>query len=190
MLALLPLLLKILQDILHIAVPDSEAVLVNLVFLFFCFAGIITWRAEKHLSLASLLEKTSGKVKLVLSKFRSFATLFVLTVLFFDSLCQLVNPAQLANKIWGISLKFVFLFLPLCYASLIFLSFAKKNDRLFSFLGFFAGLFASAGTLGREKGRKKKRKKKRGKRKKERKKGKKEEKYTVRSFWITSGMSI
>ena len=148
LLALLPLLLKILQDILHIAVPDSEAVLVNLVFLFFCFAGIITWRAEKHLSLASLLEKTSGKVKLVLSKFRSFATLFVLTVLFFDSLCQLVNPAQLANKIWGISLKFVFLFLPLCYASLIFLSCAKKNDRLFSFWGFFAGLFASAGTLG------------------------------------------
>lgn len=145
LLALLPIVVKIFQDCLHLVIPDSEAVLVNLVFIFACFAGIITFQEKRHLSLASLMDGAPEKIKAILSKTRILAGCAVLTSLFFDSFCQMVNPSQLVNSVWQIPLKFVFAFLPLCYAAILIFSFTE--NKLYSILGFVLGLLLSAGTI-------------------------------------------
>ncbi len=145
LLACLPLAVKILQDFFHVTVLDSEAVLVNLIFVFSCFAGIVTYQKNKHLSLASLLDNARPEVKNIFSKIRTFAVCTVLTAIFFDSLCQLVNPVQLQTTIWGIRLQYIFAFLPLCYGCLIVFSF--KENKLYAVLGLVLGILISTGTI-------------------------------------------
>ncbi|QTQ11428.1 TRAP transporter large permease subunit [Treponema parvum] len=145
LLAILPLIFKVFQDGFHIAVPDADAVLVNLVFLFFCFSGIITWRSGRHLSLASLLGKAPDKIRAVFFQVRACAVSFVITALFFDSFCQMVNPEQLSNTAWGIPLKIFFAFLPLCYFGIEVFCLKEKEGRLASVLGIFFGFFVALG---------------------------------------------
>ncbi len=146
-LAVLPLAFKILQDGLHIQVPESDAVLVNLVFLFSCFAGLITWRDNRHLNLASVSDKVSPKVHAVFAALNSCGVSAVITALFLDSLCQAVNPDQLPSFVWGIPLKFFYIFLPLCYFFILMLIVRTKEHPAAIISGILIGLFVSLGPI-------------------------------------------
>ena len=61
-LALFPLVTKICQSVFNVIILNNENVMVNLVFVFSCIAGAITWREDRHISLASLTDLFPEKV--------------------------------------------------------------------------------------------------------------------------------
>ena len=146
-LAVLPIAFKICQDGLHVQIPDADLAMVNIVFLFSCLAGLITWRENKHLSLASISDKAPEQVKKVLTAVRSGVSAAVLTAVFLDSLCQLLNPEQLGNTVFGIPLKLFYVFLPLCYFCILFVALRKGDNLLALVLGIIIGILVSLGPV-------------------------------------------
>jgi len=67
-LALFPLVTKICQSVFGVIIVNNENVMVNLVFVFSCIAGAITWREDRHISLASLTDLFPEKVTRVILK--------------------------------------------------------------------------------------------------------------------------
>ncbi|MBQ9630702.1 MAG: TRAP transporter permease DctM/Q, partial [Treponema sp.] len=147
LLALLPFVLKFFQGLLHLAIPDSDVALVHFVFLFSCIAGLITWREDRHLSLASFLNKLPDSAKKISEQIKTAISVCILTSLFIVSFCQLVNPTQFASNFWKMPLRFFFLFLPLCYFGIIITLVTKKNNIPGFLLGFVLGILVSAGPI-------------------------------------------
>ena len=147
LLTFLPLLFYVAQKIFGMQVPGAEYGIANLVFLFACMAGIITWREKRHLSLASFSEKLPPQVKKVTDAIANGTTVAVLTVLFLNAVCQLVNPAQFNMTVWGISVRIIFVFLPLCYAALIAMIAAKKEMLISAIVGGVVGIVLSMGAI-------------------------------------------
>ena len=65
-LTLTSLVFKVMQDNFHLQILNADNLLINLAFVFSCVAGLITWREERHLSLASVSSKLPAKVKTVI----------------------------------------------------------------------------------------------------------------------------
>ena len=131
-LALLPLLLKFFQGVLKIPVPGSDVAVLNFVFFFSCIAGIITWREERHLNLASFTDKFPLWFQKIAKEVLNSVTIFVLTSLFLACICQLSNKLQFTDKFWGLSVKIFFSFLPVCYLSMIIMetiNHIKKSSK-------------------------------------------------------------
>ena len=125
-LAVVPLVLKFIQEVLRIPVPGAEMSVVHFVFLFSCMAGIVTWREDRHLSLASFVSNFPEKIQIVAKEILNAVTVCILTSLFLISLCQTVNPLQFADKFWGLPVKLFFAFLPVCYLYMIVSSSYRK----------------------------------------------------------------
>ncbi|MBQ7159628.1 MAG: TRAP transporter small permease subunit, partial [Treponema sp.] len=121
LLTFLPLIFYAVQKITSVQVPGSEYGIAQLVFLFACMAGVITWRENRHLSLASFSGKLPPHIRKVTDSIANGATVFVLTMLFLNSICQLLNPGQFTMTVWKIPVKVLFVFLPLCYALMLYM---------------------------------------------------------------------
>ena len=147
LLTFLPLLFYVVQKITTVQVPGSEYGIAHLVFLFACMAGIITWREGRHLSLASFSGKLPPNVRKVTDAISNGATIFVLTMLFINAVCQLINPGQFAMTVWGIPVKVIFIFLPLCYIAMICMVAAKKEMLVSSIVGAVLGIVLSMGAI-------------------------------------------
>ncbi|HBG37307.1 MAG TPA: hypothetical protein DDW88_09620, partial [Treponema sp.] len=100
-LIILPLLFKIMNRF-HFQILNSENAIVNLVFAFACFSGIITWREGNHISLASLTEGLPKRFKPFILSFRSATTVSILTALFFASFSASFTAFLPSQKVWGI----------------------------------------------------------------------------------------
>lgn len=125
-LAIMPLVLKLIQEVLKIPVPGADISVLNFVFLFACMAGIVTWREDRHLSLASFSSNFPEKFRLISDEFLNGITICVLTALFLTAVCQMTNSLQFADKFWGIPVKLFFAFLPICYLSMIIMASYRK----------------------------------------------------------------
>lgn len=147
MLAVLPLVLKLFQEGLAIPVINADLAQVNLVFLFACVAGVITWRADKHLGLASLSDNAPEKVKKVLMVIRTVAVAAVLTALFFSAFSQSFTMFMPTEKAWGVPLVVIFAFLPLAYLCMLIMVCAEKQNVLPAVIGILIGLYISAGPI-------------------------------------------
>lgn len=131
-LAVLPVLLKIIQNLFKIPVIGADMAMVNFVFLFSCIAGIITWREDRHLNLASFTEKFPLWFQKGANEVMTAITVAILTALFMNCICQMSNSLQFTEKYWGISTKIIFAFLPLCYLSMIIMKLVdkvRKSDK-------------------------------------------------------------
>lgn len=131
-LAVLPVLLKIIQNLFKIPVIGADMAMVNFVFLFSCIAGIITWREDRHLNLASFTEKFPLWFQKGANEVMTAITVAILTALFMNCICQMSNSLQFTEKYWGISTKIIFAFLPLCYLSMIIMKMVdkvRKSDK-------------------------------------------------------------
>ncbi|MCR5289280.1 MAG: TRAP transporter large permease subunit, partial [Treponema sp.] len=146
-LSALPLIFKFFQSKLHIQIPDTDAFLMNLVFMYSCFAGVITWQDERHLSLASFVSKLPESICHTLQAICSGIVAAFVVALFFDSFCQLVNPDQLVTKVLGIPLKLFYFFLPLCYALILVQMIQKKEHVIAIGVGSFCGLLIAMGPI-------------------------------------------
>ncbi|MBP3709443.1 MAG: TRAP transporter large permease subunit [Treponema sp.] len=144
-LALLPFIFKFLQDVCHVQVPSADIAVVHFVFLFACLAGIITWREDRHLSLASLTSKLSGNVQKAVEVVKTVVTVCIITALFFNAICQFVNPVQFDTQFWHLSTRIFFVFLPVCYLSMIVMVAMRKKRVIPSLLGVALGLLISMG---------------------------------------------
>lgn len=118
-LALLPLVLKFVQGCLKTPVLGSDLAILNFVFLFSCIAGIVTWRDDRHLNLASFTDRFPLWFQKAAKEIMTAFTVCILTALFLDCLCQISNSLQFTETFWGLSSKLFFAFLPVCYAAMI-----------------------------------------------------------------------
>jgi C4-dicarboxylate transporter, DctM subunit len=145
LLAVLPFVFRFVQGICRVQVPGSDIAVLHFVFLFSCIAGLITWREDRHLSLASFSEKLPSKIRRTVEFLRTVVTCCILTALFIDSLCQLVNPMQFTSSFWGISTRLYFAFLPLCYFGIIFMTARRRKNLAACLSGIMLGLVISMG---------------------------------------------
>ena len=146
-LAALPLVFKFFQSALHVQIPDSDIFLVNLVFLYACFAGLITWLAGRHLSLASLTAKLPERAQRLAAGVCTCVVSAFIVAIFFDAVCQVVNPDNLMTPVFHIPIKVFYVFLPLCYA-LIFVAVVRARGHVAAVaVGSAIGLFAAMGSI-------------------------------------------
>ncbi|MBQ9239425.1 MAG: TRAP transporter large permease subunit, partial [Treponema sp.] len=146
-LAVVPLVFKILQSLFFIQIPDAESIVVHVVFVYACLAGIITWRENRHLSLASFVERFPEPAQRIIVVIKNFFTAAVLTALFINAVCQLVHPAQFTTTVWHIPLRVFFLFLPCCYLMLMVISVRQQKVRVPAVAGIVVGALCASGPL-------------------------------------------
>lgn len=146
-LTLTSLVFKVMQDNFHLQILNADNLLINLAFVFSCVAGLITWREERHLSLASVSSKLPAKVKTVIDFITNVVIAMVLVQVFMASFCQLVNPDQFALIIWGIPERVYFFFFPFCYFLILILVCLNKKYRVASIIGIIIGLITSVGSF-------------------------------------------
>lgn len=125
-LAVLPLIIKLIQNVFKIPLMGSDLAIVNFVFLFSCIAGIVTWRDDRHLNLASFTDKFPVWFQKCASEVISCVTVCILTCLFITCICQMANTLQFTESFWGLSTKIFFAFLPICYLSMIIMKVFEK----------------------------------------------------------------
>lgn len=146
-LAVLPFVVKFFQSILHIQIASADTAIVQFVFLFACIAGIVTWQSDRHLSLASLLSKLPERLQKPFSFLQTLAISAILTTLFFNCFCQLVNPMQFDTSFWFISTRIIFAFLPLCYLAMLVMTGMKKRALFATLVGIILGILVSMGPI-------------------------------------------
>ncbi|MCR5045349.1 MAG: TRAP transporter large permease subunit [Treponema sp.] len=124
------LVIKIMQDNLHLQVMNADMIIVNIAFVFACVAGLITWRENRALSLANITEKLPQKARGVIKAVASFATAVIITQLFLASFLQVANPDQFTNKVLMFAEKVYFAFYPLCFLMILILLFQNSKGKL------------------------------------------------------------
>lgn len=145
LLSIIPILVKILRAF-KLPVINADNAQVNIVFMFSCIAGMITWRENRHISLASLTDNIKGKAKTVITTIRSVSITAILCALFFAAFSQLLvfHPGE---AIWGISSKVVFIFLPVAYIVMLVRACALSEHKIASIIGLVIGIAISMGPL-------------------------------------------
>jgi C4-dicarboxylate transporter, DctM subunit len=143
--AILPLIVRILQETTGIQIPSVDSAELHFFFLFCCLAGVMTWREDRHLCLASVISRMRGRMRDIFDFFRVAVIVCILTALFLDALCQLVNTAQFTGTVWKISIRFFFAFLPLCYFGILIQTAREKLHLLACLPGLLVGLLIGSG---------------------------------------------
>jgi len=146
LLSVTALVIKIMQDNLHLQVMDADAIIVNIAFVFACVAGLITWREKRALCLANVTEKFPDRARKVIKTIASFATALIITQLFLASFMQIVNPDQFTRKVLSLPEKAYFAFYPLCFLMILLLLFQNAEGKALkaaTALGVFFGALTS-----------------------------------------------
>lgn len=154
-LAVLPLIIKLIQGPFGTPVMGADTALLNFVFLFSCIAGIVTWRDDRHLNLASFTDKFPLWFQKASKEVMTSVTVCILTALFLDCICQISNSLQFTESFWGMSTKVFFAFLPLCYLSMIIMkicSTVSESERkatawISSVVGIILAFFISQASI-------------------------------------------
>ncbi len=147
LLCALPFIQLFSEKVLAIVIQDIDVMMVNLVFLFSCFASMVTWRNDKHICIAAVDQIATGKVKSIIAAIKAFIIPCVLFALFCASFSEFFVLFYPEDTIWGIQLRFIFAFLPLLYLSMIVMIIRKKEKLLFSILGLVVGFLISSGQI-------------------------------------------
>ncbi|WP_318721991.1 TRAP transporter large permease subunit [Treponema sp.] len=142
------IVIKIMQDHLHLQVLQADAILVNIGFVFACVAGVITWRENKHLSLAAVTDKLPPAVKKVVEAISDCITPMILVQFFLSAFCQFVNPAQFDKRVLlFFSERFFFFFFPLCYLAMVIMAVTQKKNRIPAIIGLVLGVLSSTDSI-------------------------------------------
>ncbi len=141
------LVFKFLQDNFHVQVMDADTILVNIAFIFACVAGVITWREDRHLNLASVTDKLPEVPRKVVKIIVAAITPMILTQIFLISLCQIVNPEQFLNRLLWLPVKVFFAFYPLCYLFMLLFSVKRSEYRIASIAGVVLGVLTSMSAI-------------------------------------------
>ena len=147
LLTLATLVIKVFQEGLGFQFYGSELFMVNLVFVFSCFAGIITWREGKHLSLSSLSDNMPEKLKAVVLRIRAGAVTAILTALFWVAFSGNLYAFSPDEKIIGIPVTVIFAVYPLMFFAILVMVIAEKKHIVSCIIGVIIGILVSCGPI-------------------------------------------
>ncbi|GMO14964.1 MAG: TRAP transporter large permease subunit [Treponemataceae bacterium] len=138
---------KVMQQELGIVIIQSDAIIANVFFIFACLAGIITWHADKHISLAAFADKFPPAAKKITGHIKNAAITLTLTSLFFAALSRTFSTFSLTETIFGIPTLLIFGILPLTYLTLMILVCRQKTHFASALVGIFLGLLIATGPI-------------------------------------------
>ena len=146
-LIILPIVFFLINDIGGIPVLDGERVIIHAVFIFACFAGMITSADHKQLNIEVFNLKLSARLKTIVSQINNGITTVVLTAIFFACFPNILVVIAPADLVWGVPVRFIFGALPLMFFAQLFLCFKKRGALVSSLVGLIFGLFISCGSI-------------------------------------------
>jgi tripartite ATP-independent transporter DctM subunit len=146
-LAVLPLLFKLLTAIGLAAIPSSDRMLVHLVFMFSCIAGVITSAKNKQLSLGVVHEALSPRIQPIVLPIQKCITTTVLTALFLASFSEIFMAFLPGDTLWGIPLQLIFAFIPVMYLGMLLLAVTRERMIIASVTGIGIGFFIATGPV-------------------------------------------
>ena len=146
-LIVLPMVFFLISEIGGIPVLDGERLIIHIVFIFACFAGMVTSADNKQLGIEVFNLKLSAKWKGTVTQVNNSITTAVLTAVFFACFPNILVVIESTDLLWGIPVRFVFCALPLMFFAQLFLCFKKNNTLVSSLVGLIAGLFISCGSI-------------------------------------------
>ena len=146
-LIVLPMVFFLISEIGGIPVLDGERLIIHIVFIFACFAGMVTSADNKQLGIEVFNLKLSAKWKGTVTQVNNSITTAVLTAVFFACFPNILVVIEPTDLLWGIPVRFIFCALPLMFFAQLFLCFKKNNKYVSSLVGLIAGLFISCGSI-------------------------------------------
>lgn len=146
-LIVLPMVFFLISEIGGIPVLDGERLIIHIVFIFACFAGMVTSADNKQLGIEVFNLKLSAKLKGAVTQVNNGITTAVLTAVFFACFPNILVVIEPTDLLWGIPVRFIFCALPLMFFAQLFLCFKKNNKYVSSLVGLIAGLFISCGSI-------------------------------------------
>lgn len=146
-LIVLPMVFFLISEIGGIPVLDGERLIIHIVFIFACFAGMVTSADNKQLGIEVFNLKLSAKLKSAVTQVNNGITTAVFTAVFFACFPNILVVIESTDLLWGIPVRFVFCALPLMFFAQLFLCFKKNNTLVSSLVGLLVGLFISCGSI-------------------------------------------
>lgn len=145
LLILLPLGLFIITKFTPIL--DSDMALIHIVFVFSCFAGILTEIHKKQLCVDAFLLKLSEKPKKFITQLNYGFSIFTLNVLFFSAFPNFFAIFSKDELIWYIPVRFIFLSLPFMYAFILVLNIMRSRNIYTIIVSLVLSIFASSSSI-------------------------------------------
>jgi len=146
-LVVLPIIFFFISEIGGVPILDGERLIIHIVFIFACFAGMITSADNKQLGIEVFNLKLSAKLKSAVAQVNNGITTAVLTAVFFACFPNILVVIDSADLLWGVPVRFIFYALPFMFFVQLFLCLRKKNMLVSSLAGLIAGLFVSCGSI-------------------------------------------
>lgn len=146
-LIILPLVFFFISEIGGVPILDGERLVIHAVFIFACFAGMITSADHKQLNIEVFNLKLSAQLKAIVSQINNGIMVAVLTAIFFACFPNILVVIDSSDLLWGIPIRFIFYALPLMFFAQLFLCLRKKNMPVSSVIGLIVGLFISCGSI-------------------------------------------
>jgi tripartite ATP-independent transporter DctM subunit len=115
---------------LTLMVLNSYTILVNLLFLFACIVGVITWRENRHISLASLTEHLPPVPARIVRSVILLVVPLILTALFTSALSATVTAFEQSDTMLGIPLRTIFSVLSLSYLAMLVITLHRSFKPL------------------------------------------------------------
>jgi tripartite ATP-independent transporter DctM subunit len=151
LLSVLPLAFKAISLAAGITLPSADRLILNVVFIFACLAGLITSGADRHLNLAVINDILSDRLKGLVNPFKSAFSSAVLTAIFMASFSELFMAFPPEDTLWGIPLTLLFAVQPISFLGMLVISMIKrphgKGTLVASLVGVILGLLVSTGPL-------------------------------------------
>ncbi|UTC91109.1 TRAP transporter large permease subunit [Treponema denticola] len=125
---------------------EYERLIVQLVFVFACLAGLITTIGKKQLNIEVFTFKLDKKVQLIINAFLSCVNIAILTAVFF-SVFPNYNMLSSEDRVLYIPIKIFFSALPPMYLIILALEIKRSKCIVLSIAGLLIGLLISTGSI-------------------------------------------
>ena len=142
----LPIIFFCITGVAGIQILDGERFIIHIVFIFACFAGIITSIDNKQLTIEAFSALISPGKQKIIKNINNGIVIAILTALFFASFPNIVAVIDPRDILWGIPLRFIFAALPLMFLGILFTA-VKRISVIPAALGLAIGLFISCSSL-------------------------------------------
>ena len=125
---------------------EFERLIVQLVFVFACLAGLITTIQKKQLNIEVFTSKFDNKIQLIINAFLSCINIAILTAVFF-SVFPNYNMLSSEDHVLYIPIKIFFSALPPMYFIMLALEIKRNKYIVSSTAGLLIGLLISTGSI-------------------------------------------
>ncbi len=125
---------------------EFERLIIQLVFVFACLAGLITTIQKKQLNIEVFTSKFDNKIQLIINAFLSCINIAILTAVFF-SIFPNYNMLSSEDHVLYIPIKIFFSALPPMYFIMLALEIKRNKYIVSSIVGLLIGLLISTGSI-------------------------------------------